>query len=92
MSSPFIIRVPFFLLFCLWKETPTKKGKRVLLRNIVSISALIIRIELSRYLLVEIKGTTGQNDLPFFDTSFVCGLGHSHLTFPDSPSAISGEL
>ena len=34
-SSPLIIRVPFFLLFGFNKGTPQKKGKRVLLGNLV---------------------------------------------------------
>ena len=36
LSSPIIIRVPFFLLFgCNIREPKNKKGKRVLLRNLV---------------------------------------------------------
>ena len=34
-SSPLIIRVPFFLLFGFNKGTQKKKGKRVLLENLV---------------------------------------------------------
>ena len=34
LSNPFIIRVPFFLMFSFNKGTQTKKGKRVLLRNL----------------------------------------------------------
>ena len=35
LSTPFIIRVPFFLIFSVNKETPhPKKGKRVLPKNL----------------------------------------------------------
>ena len=37
LSSPFIIRVPFFLIFSFNKGTRNKKGKRVLPRNLVVI-------------------------------------------------------
>ena len=33
-NNPIIIRVPFFLLFNFNKETPNKKGKRVLLGHL----------------------------------------------------------
>ena len=35
LSSPFIIKVRFFLRVGFYKETPKKKVKRVLLRNLV---------------------------------------------------------
>ena len=35
LSSPFIIRVPFFILFCVNKETPKYKGQKgTTLRNL----------------------------------------------------------
>ena len=34
-SNPLILRVPFFLLFSFNNETPTEKGKRVLLGSLV---------------------------------------------------------
>ena len=38
LSSPFIVRVPSFLLFGFKKGTLKKKGKRVLLRNLDALS------------------------------------------------------
>ena len=34
LSRPFIKRVPFFLIFSLTRKPQTKKGKRVLLKNL----------------------------------------------------------
>ena len=41
LSSPFIIRVPFFRIFSLIRKPYTKKGKRVLLSSLVLLTDLI---------------------------------------------------
>ena len=57
-SKPYIIMIPFFLLFCSNKEMgpPNKKGKRVLLGYLASSILIItvINVRLFRTLLLQL--------------------------------------